>query len=218
MQPNVRRVQESGLVGWWHTLRAVVFSSGLGPYIVIPLAWAMAWLVQWRLPALEFVPSVYLIFFPAGVRTVAVFVYGLRGAIITGASALVTTTHLLDLRGGSLPAVFPTLLVAVFPALFAWLTMVVVCRWRNIPKSLLGLTANHVAVIVLTQALVVVSVKQAIFHEVDLAEIYANASTHDALTRWGAMFIGDVLGSIVGIVGLIVAYTLMTATRDLSRR
>ena len=205
-------------MGWRHTFRAVVFSSDFGPYILIPTAWAVAWFVQLRLPALEFVPSVYLIFLPAGVRTVAVFVYGLRGAIISGASALVTTTCLLDLRGGSLHPVLPTALIAVFPALFSWLTMVVVCRWRNIPKSLLGLTANHVAVIVLTQGLVVVSVKQAIFHEVDLAEIYANASTNDALTRWGAMFVGDVLGSIVGIAGLIAAYTLMTASRRLSRR
>ena len=202
----------------WRMLRAVVFSSEFGPYIVIPTAWAMAWLVQRSLPALEFVPAVYLIFFPAGVRTVAVFVYGLRGALIAAASALVTTTYLLDLRGGSLPPVLPTALIAVFPALFSWLTMVVVCRWRNIPKSLAGLTANHVAVIVLTQALVVVSVKQAIFHEVDLAEIYGNASTNDTLTRWGVMFMGDVLGSIVGIVGVLVAYTLVTAKRDLSRR
>ena len=202
----------------WRMLRAVVFSSEFGPYIVIPTAWAMAWLVQRSLPALEFVPAVYLIFFPAGVRTVAVFVYGLRGALIAAASALVTTTYLLDLRGGSLPPVLPTALIAVFPALFSWLTMVVVCRWRNIPKSLSGLTANHVAVIVLTQALVVVSVKQAIFHEVDLAEIYGNASTNDTLTRWGVMFMGDVLGSIVGIVGVLVAYTLVTAKRDLSRR
>ena len=218
MQPTSKKVEESDLAGWWRALREIVFSSGFGPYIVIPLAWVFAWVLQRQTPALEFVPSLYLVFFPAGVRTVAVFVYGLRGAIITGASALITTTSLLDLRGGSLHPVLPAVLIGVFPALFSWLTMVAVCRWGKIPKSLSGLTANHVAAIVLTQGLVVVSVKQAIFHEVNLDAIYANVSAKEALTRWGAMFVGDVLGSVVGIAGLIVCYMLVSAVRRTARR
>lgn len=205
------------MAGKWQGLRAVVFSPDFGPYIVIPIAWAIAWFLQMRAPVLEFQPSIYLVFFPAGVRTVAVFIYGIRGALISAGSALVTTTYLLDLHGGALPPVLTTVMYAVFPALFSWVTMFAVCHWAKIPKSLSGLTMNHIAAIVLTQGLVVVTVKQGIFHDVDLAGLYGGVSLPGALTRWGAMFLGDVLGSLIGIVGLIAGYAMISAIR-LTRR
>ena len=80
-----------------------------------------------------------------------------------------------------------------------------------------SLTLNHIAAIVLTQGLVVVTVKQGIFHEVDLAGLYGGVSLPEALTRWGAMFLGDVLGSLVGIAGLMAGYAVISAIR-LTRR
>ena len=205
------------MAGIGQGLRAVVFSPDYGPYIVIPIAWAIAWFLQMRAPALEFHPSIYLVFFPAGVRTVAIFIYGIRGALISAGSGLVTTTYLLDLHGGALPPALTTVMYAGFPALFSWVTMVAVCRWAKIPKSLSGLTMNHIATIVLTQGLVVVTIKQGIFHDVDLAGLYGGVSLPGALTRWGAMFLGDVLGSLIGIVGLMASYAMISAIR-LTRR
>ena len=205
------------MAAWWRGFRAVVFSPDYGPYIVIPIAWAFAWFLQIRLPVLEYQASIYLIFLPAGVRTIAVFIYGIRGALIAAGSAIVTTTYLLDLRGGELPTALTTVLYGIFPALFSWVTMVAVCRWAKIPKSLSGLTMAHIAAIVLTQGLVVVTVKQAIFHQVDLAGLYTGAGLPDILTRWSARFLGDVLGSLVGIVGLMAGYAMISAIR-LTRR
>ena len=200
-------------MAWWRWLRAVVFSSGVGPYLVVPIAWTFVWFIQVRVPALEIYPSIYLLFLPAGVRTVAVFIYGFRGALVAAGSAIVTTTYLLDMRGGTLPGALSTGFVAVFPPLFSWGTMVAVCRWSKIPKSLSGLTMNHIAAIVLTQALVVVTVKQVIFHEVNLAGLYRGAVLPDILTRWGAMFVGDVLGSLAGVAGLMAGYAMLSAIR-----
>ncbi len=216
-QPSQFATEETNLAAWWRGVRAIVFSPDYGPFIVIPVAWAIAWFLQIRAPALEFQPSIYLVFLPAGVRTVAVFVYGIRGALIAAGSGLITTTYLIDLHGGAMPPALTTAMYAVFPALFSWVTMVAVCRWAKIPKSLSGLTLNHIAAIVLTQGLVVVTVKQGIFHEVDLAGLYGGVSLPEALTRWGAMFLGDVLGSLVGIMGLMAGYAIISAIR-LTRR
>lgn len=199
---------------WWNRLRELVFSSGLGPFIIIPIAWLGAWVLQLGMTSLQFLPATYLIFFPAGVRTVAVFIYGLRGALIAGGCALVSTTVLLNMSEGSIPSLYPAVLFALFPAIFSWITMLAVCRWANIPKSLSGLNARHVLAIVVTQGLAVVTVKQAIFFEINHADLYENAGIRELLTRWFAMFAGDVLGSMVGIVGLIGCYALASALRS----
>ena len=205
---------EFDLMAWRTRIRSLIFHPDLGALLLIPPAWLFAWYLQLAMPVLEFQPSVYLLFLPAGVRTVAVLVYGFRGALITALSALITTSYLLDLRGGYLSPLLSTLIVAVFPPLFSWIAMVTVCRAANIPKTLRGLTVLHVAMIVLTQGFVVSTVKQFIYHDVNLADMYGNMSTGESLERWSVMTIGDVLGSLMGIFALILTFKLRLETQN----
>ncbi len=184
-------------------MRTQVLQSFVISYVLVPLAWILAWRVQINMPLLDYkVPGIYLIFLPAGVRTLAVFLYGLKGvAIITLISGFTIASAFAESEspGYGWDEIF---YFAVASPLSAWLMMWLVCHWRGISDSLAGLNMRDLLLIVITQGLISASIKLAIFHQTLFHRTYQEASAADLIEYWLALGTGDVLGSLLVILSV----------------
>ena len=194
-------------------LRSHFFTWNLGPYVAIPLTWVVASILQYSIPALELQPSLYLVYLPAGVRTVAVFIYGFRGALVTGATAFLTTSYTLSAYGSDAAPLPSTVLESLLPPLICWLTVVIVCRWENVPNTLAGLTVKHIATIVLIQSMLIAAFLQSLSDRLGQTIHYEHFTNPDYLKRWAVVYFGDVLGAFLGLTILIVLYYLLDKFR-----
>lgn len=179
------------------------------PYICVTLLWGIGYLVQHQLKIFNYATGVSLLYLPAGIRTLTVFSLGFKGAAAIFAGSLLTILF-------EFPALQPTTYeiiwacsVAAASAFSAYLAMEAVRFWKKIPSSLEGLSMRDVVYIVVSQGLVSSTLHQLLFYSKGVAEEYVNETTEQALVYWGAMASGDIVGSMLVLLSVMIAYQLL---------
>lgn len=176
------------------TYLSYTLKSPVAPYLICSGGWLVAWWLSQKMSFLEMSTGVSLIFLPAGVRTVSVLVYGLRGAVGTLIGSFITgQTFFSDARAVSQGALLTICAVSAFSS---YIAMRAVCRWRQIPHDLGNLTLNDIFYVVGSQGLLSATLHQIIFYSenVNSAQQAGFAAT---FIDWFAMFAGDVTGSLL---------------------
>lgn len=183
------------------------------PYVIGVILWLLSWWAQMGplRPFLNFAPSVELPFFPAGVRTLAVFIFGIHGAIAIFIGSLVTySLYFPELFRASPGAIIG---LAAASAFSSYLAMRIVCTLCKIPNTLDGLRLRNVTWIVITQGLISASVHQVIYHSETITAAVGNPIGGSTTVNWAAMVSGDATGSMLVLLGLLVANDLYQRRR-----
>ena len=190
------------------------------PFLFGALGWAIAWqlqlLLQQLIPALSYELGVALIFLPAGIRTLAVLVFGFRGAVGVFCGCIFSTMSYM----GHLPALDASILlvICVISAFSAYLMMQLVCWWRKIGSDLEELRFSDVLLIVFSQGLLSASLHQLVFSRMHLEGTYSNPSIWDTFRLWAAMATGDIIGSMVFMLSGIALANMATSLLRASRQ
>lgn len=190
------------------------------PFLFGALGWTIAWqiqlLMQKLIPALDYEVGVSLIFLPAGIRTLAVLIFGFRGAVGVFLGCIFSTIEYM----GHLPTLDASILIIIcaISAFSAYLMMQLVCWWRKIGHDLEELQFSNVLFIVFSQGLLSASLHQLVFARMDLEGAYNDPSIWDTFRLWAAMATGDIVGSMVlmlsGIALANMATRLVRASRQ----
>lgn len=190
------------------------------PYLFGALGWMLMWklqlLLQTQLTALDFATGVSLIFLPAGIRTLAVLVFGLRGAAGVFIGCLFSTIEYM----GHLPALDATFTLAIcaISAFSAYLMMRLVCWLRKIGSNLEELQFSDVLFIVFTQGLLSATLHQLVFAQLGLEGAYSNPSGWEIFRLWAAMATGDIVGSMVLMLSAIALVNMAHSLFNTSRQ
>ena len=197
-----------------------IVNAKLTPYLFGALGWTIAWqiqlLTQQLIPGLDYDVGVALIFLPAGIRTLAVLVFGFRGAVGVFGGCIFSTIDYM----GDLPALDASILLVIcaISAFSAYLMMQLVCWWRKIGSDLEELQFSDVLFIVFSQGLLSATLHQIVFARMNLEGTYSSPSTWDTFRLWAAMATGDIVGSMVlmlsGIALANLATNLLRASRQ----
>lgn len=147
------------------------------------------------MPQLDYHFGIALIFLPAGIRTLSVLIFGIRGAIGVFMGAMVSTFQYM----GSLPNfnLAFSLVLSAISALTAWVAMIVVCKLKHIDDDLSQLQFSDVLAIVLSQGVISASLHQAAFRHTEIAAVYSPEYDHHIFMDWAAMATGDITGSMI---------------------
>lgn len=190
------------------------------PYLFGALGWMIAWqiqlLMQRLMPGLDYEMGVALIFLPAGIRTLAVLVFGFRGAVGVFCGCIFSTLEYM----GHLPALDASILLVIcaISAFSAYLMMQVVCWWKKIGSDLDELQFSDVLLVVFSQGLLSATLHQLVFARMHLEGTYNNPSVWDTFRLWAAMATGDIVGSMVfmlsGIALVNIASGLLRTSRQ----
>lgn len=190
------------------------------PYLFGALGWMIAWqiqlLMQRLMPGLDYEMGVALIFLPAGIRTLAVLVFGFRGAVGVFCGCIFSTLEYM----GHLPALDASILLVIcaISAFSAYLMMQVVCWWQKIGSDLDELQFSDVLLVVFSQGLLSATLHQLVFARMHLEGAYNNPSVWDTFRLWAAMATGDIVGSMVfmlsGIALVNIASGLLRTSRQ----
>ena len=190
------------------------------PYLFGAIGWMLMWqlqiLLQTQITSLDYATGVALIFLPAGIRTLSVLVFGLRGAIGVFIGCIASTIEYM----GDLPAleIWHVLTICGISAFSAYVMMQVICWWRKIGADLDELQFSDVLFIVFTQGLLSASLHQLLFARLGLEGAYSNPSTWDSFMLWAAMATGDIVGSMVLMLGGIAVANLFATLLSTSRQ
>ena len=174
-------------------------------WIIIPVAaWLLAWTAQVHLPIFDYLPGVALIFFPAGVRTLSVLVFGWRGALGVAIGTLITYLWFFDDIHSTVNLFYGVLLAMAsgFSALFMFK---LVQWWQRIPTDLSTLRLKHILMIVISQGLLSAGLHQLIYHIISISPFYEAQPLQACLTSWLAMAVGDTLGSMLLLYAIAIA-------------
>ena len=190
---------------------ASLLNFPMTPYVLGILVWMGAWWLQMgpARPLFNFAPGVELPFFPAGVRTLAVFAFGFPGAIGIFIGSLVTYFLYFPEMLGVSP--IGTIGCAAASAFSSYVAMRLVCVYKQIPPSLESLTLRNVGWIVVTQSLLSASLHQFLYHSEQLTTDYVAEPLSTTLFNWGAMATGDALGSMAVIFAVLIGYRIYTS-------
>lgn len=195
----------------------IMLNDRTTPYFLGTVIWVLAWWLQmgpYR-HLFNFAPGVELPFFPAGVRTLAVFAFGFPGAVGIFIGSLVTySLYFPELLNASPVAVIGCAAASAFSS---YIAMRLVCGFYKIPNSLEGLTLKNVGWIVVTQGLLSASLHQFLYHAEIISSSYKQESLNTMLLNWGAMVTGDALGSMAVIFAVLIGYQLYYRNRSLQR-
>ena len=188
----------------------IMLNDSMTPYFLGMSIWIIAWSLQMGPlhPWFNFAPGVELPFFPAGVRTLAVFIFGMPGAIGIFIGSLVTYFLYFPELIGISP--IGTIGCAAASAFSSYAAMRVVCDWNLIPQSLAGLTFRNVSWIVITQSILSATLHQVLYHSEQISQTYAEESLSTMLFNWAAMATGDALGSMSVIFVVLIGHQLYT--------
>lgn len=191
-------------------------NAKLAPYLFGTLGWMLVWqfqlLLQTQIPALDYTAGVALIFLPAGIRTLAVLIFGLRGAIGVFLGCIFSTIEHLE----HLPLLnlWLVLTISAISAFSAYLMMQLVCWWKKIGANLDELTFNDVLIIVFSQGILSASLHQLLFTHLELDGNYADPWSLGTLTSWAAMATGDIIGSMVLMLSAVALANLFQSLRQ----
>lgn len=156
----------------------------------------------------NYVAGVSLLYLPAGIRTLSVFVLGFKGALAVFAGSLFTILFEFPYLKPTADEVLWTIGVAASSAFSAFIAMKAVKYWKKIPPTLEGLTMRDVVYIVISQGLVSSTLHQLLFHFNDVADEYINHTMEQALVYWAAMATGDILGSMFVLLSVMIVYQI----------
>lgn len=190
------------------------------PFLFGALGWTIAWqiqlLMQQLIPALDYEVGVSLIFLPAGIRTLAVLIFGFRGAVGVFFGCIFSTIEYM----GHLPTLDASILIIIcaISAFSAYLMMQLVCWWRKIGSDLEELRFSDVLLIVFSQGLLSALLHQFVFSRMHLEGAYSNPSIWDTFRLWAAMATGDIIGSMVFMLSGIALANLGTKLLRASRQ
>jgi len=177
--------------------------------------WCLAWSLQSQLPLL-YATGASIIFFPAGIRTLAVLVFGWRGALGVFAGSSITYLWFFETLYGAERPLTAVLYIALASALPAYLCMRLTLWWADIPNCLSRLTLKHITLIVVTQGLTSATALLSIYLYSGLSPTYADLPPDEALRTWAAIAIGDILGSMLLLYGVAIGAQKWAAQPTLS--
>ena len=183
------------------------------PCICIVLLWGLGCYTQHQLTTFNYVSGVSLLYLPAGIRTLSVFVLGFKGALAVFAGSLFTILFEFPYLKPTANEVLWAIGVAAASAFSAYLAMEAVRYWKKLPESLEGLTMRDVVYIVISQGIVSSTLHQMLFHFKDVADEYVNHTMEQAVVYWGAMATGDILGSMFVLLSVMIAYQFFAKQR-----
>ena len=169
------------------------------------------WQLQLQLGFLDYAMGVSLIFLPAGVRTLSVLIFGLRGALGVFAGALLST---IEYMGHVAAMDFLNMcIISAVSAFSAYAMMRFVCWWRKIGNDLNELTFSDVLVIVFSQGLLSSTLHQIMYviHAIDSA--YENPTYAESFRLWAAMATGDIVGSMILMLSAVALVNLFQRLR-----
>ncbi len=191
-----------GDVGWLESMLA----EPMTPYFLGATTWILAWYLQMGplRPWFNFAPGVELPFFPAGVRTLAVFIFGFAGAVGILIGSIVTySLYFPELMSASPTGVIGCAAASAFSS---YLAMRLVCDLWKIPPSLAGLTLRNVGWIVVTQSLLSATLHQFIYHCEIISAVYEASDIQTTFINWSAMVTGDALGSMSVLLSILITH------------
>lgn len=176
-----------------------VVNSPLMPYLFGFFGWTLLWQFQVFLnklvPQLDFALGVSLIFLPAGIRTLSVLVFGFKGAVGVFFGAMLSTLQYMG-HIASMDLAVHTVIAAI-SAFSAWVAMVAVCKTRKIDDDLGQLGFYDVLAIVFSQGLLSATLHQVVFRLFHFDAAFETESWPQISMLWGAMAIGDIVGSMI---------------------
>lgn len=181
------------------------------PYLFGFLGWYGMWLLQLQLSALDYALGVSMIFLPAGIRTLSVIIFGFRGAVGVFLGSILSTMDYLG-HVGTMTFVH-VCIVAAISAFSSYLMMRFVCWWRRIGTDLDELTFPDLLAIVFTQGLLSASLHQLIYTSLLIEVAYEHPTRAEAFRLWLAMAAGDVIGSMVFMLGAVAFVNLIHRLR-----
>lgn len=202
--PEINKLQDESLLG-------SLLNFPITPYVLGIFLWMLAWWIQMgpARPLFNFAPGVELPFFPAGVRTLAVFAFGFPGAIGIFIGSLVTYFLYFPEMLGVSP--IGTIGCAAASAFSSYVAMRLICAWNHIPQTLEGITFKSISWIVITQSLLSASLHQYLYHAENLKAHYVqDGLLSTTLFNWGAMATGDALGSVAVLFTVLIGYQFYT--------
>lgn len=187
-----------------------IVNASLMPYLFGFVGWLLMWHLQTQMPGLDYALGVSLIFLPAGIRTLAVLIFGLRGAVGVFVGAVFSTIEYL----GHIPTMdlANVVLIAAISAFSAYLMMQVVCWWRQIGIDLEELTFGDVMTIVFSQGLLSATLHQLVYRNHEIDGIYADHSWAESFRLWAAMAVGDIIGSMILMLSAVTLVNLVRRT------
>lgn len=164
-----------------------------------------------QLPMLDYAFGVSFIFLPAGIRTLAVLIFGFRGAlgIFTG-TMLSSVEYMHRIVTMDLPNI---ILIAAISAFSAYLMMQLVCWFRNIGSNLDELNFSDLLAVVFTQGLLSASLHQWLYAQHSFGGAYNEPSAGESFRLWAAMAAGDVIGSMVMMLSAVALINLFSRFR-----
>lgn len=193
-----------------NTLQRIVNAQAT-PYLFGFLGWQLMWQLQMQLPSLDYALGVSLIFLPAGIRTLAVLIFGLRGAIGVFVGAIFSTIDYM----GHIPTIdmANVILIAAISAFSAYLMMQLVCCWRKIGNDLDELTFSDVLTVVFSQGILSASLHQLLYRHHGVENVYVDPTLAEGFRLWAAMATGDVVGSMVLMLSAVALVNLIQRLR-----
>lgn len=183
------------------------------PYVCVVLLWIFSCFAHHQLAMFNYVAGVSLLYLPAGIRTLSVFVLGFKGALAVFAGSLFTILFEFPYLKPTANEVLWAIGVAAASAFSAYLAMEAVRYWKKLPESLEGLTMRDVVYIVISQGLVSSTLHQLLFHLKEAADEYVNDTMEQAFVYWAAMATGDILGSMFVLLSVLIAYQFFAKQR-----
>lgn len=172
---------------------------GFIPYVVSAISWVGTWVLDQQLSFLHYATGVSVVFLPAGIRTLAIFAFGFRGAVGIFAGSLITANAYFT--GDRQIAIESIVAISMISAFSAYIAMEVVCRWRKIQEDLSSLNFNGVMYIVISQGVLSATLHKVIFYAENINQMQ-NVEAKTMFINWLAMMLGDVTGSMIVLTGI----------------
>ena len=191
-------------------------NAKLMPYMFGAFGWLLAWKLQSLLlnliPSLDYATGVALVFLPAGIRTLSVLVFGLRGAMGVFIGALFSTIEYM----GHLPVFDASILLVIcaISAFSAYLMMQLVCWWQKIGAELDELKFSDVLLIVFSQGVLSATLHQFVYAHTNIDDVYTDPSHMERFMLWAGMATGDIVGSMLFMLGGIALVNLFHSLRQ----
>lgn len=183
-----------------------MLNDSMTPYFLGMSIWIIAWSLQMGplRPWFNFAPGVELPFFPAGVRTIAVFVFGFHGAVGIFIGSLITySLYFPELMNTSPIGVIGCAAASAFSS---YIAMRFVCDLCRISYTLSGLSLKNIGWIVITQSLLSATLHQFFYHAEAISPALGEESLSTSVFNWAAMATGDALGSMAVIFALLIGF------------
>ena len=148
--------------------------------IAVTLTWVLFYrLSLWMFSYFEYSPRVYWVFLPAGIRMIAVFIFGWAGVLgLFIGHAITNHTETTS------QIVYWATISSLSPMLAKWVCM----RWYNIPSALQGLSGKQLLVFSVAGALA-----NALFSSLHFYSSGVSENLNDLIPT----FVGDLLGMII---------------------